>query len=303
MARGERVDAVAASAFEATWSEQIAGASVGAGKGPTSGSVERTGHRQRIGMRRGSGPGVKHGLRIALLGGFELFDRGGHVSVSEGSERLLAFVALRGHPDRRIVVAGTLWPEVSERRSYASLRSTLARMDPVSRSALQVDSLLVSLDGGVTVDLRAAQALAYRLLNPAARPGEPDLTPAALASLSADLLPGWYDDWVLLEAEDWRQLRLHALEALAGVLTGGRRFGDATAAAQAAIRAEPLRESAHAALIRIHLAEGNQSEALREFDRYGRLLQAELGLQPTPQLRELVAGLLGRRHARVTPAG
>jgi SARP family transcriptional regulator, regulator of embCAB operon len=85
---------------------------------------------------------------------------------------------------------------------------------------------------------------------------------------------------------------LHALEALVGRLTAVRRFGDATAAAGAAVRADPLRESAQAALIRVHLAEGNQSEALRAFDRFSHLLQADLGLVPTPQLRELVADLL-----------
>jgi hypothetical protein len=46
----------------------------------------------------------------------------------------------------------------------------------------------------------------------------------AVAALSADLLPDWYDDWMLVEAEDWRQLRLHALEALAGHLTAAGRW-------------------------------------------------------------------------------
>jgi hypothetical protein len=77
-----------------------------------------------------------------------------------------------------------------------------------------------------------------------------DRGPEALACLSADLLPGWYDDWVLSEAEDWRQLRLHALEALADRLTATGRWGEAADAAGAAVRAEPLRESANAALIR-----------------------------------------------------
>jgi DNA-binding SARP family transcriptional activator len=36
-------------------------------------------------------------------------------------------------------------------------------------------------------------------------------------------------------------------------------------------RADPLRESAHGALIAVHLAEGNQSDALREFERYRAL--------------------------------
>ena len=44
-------------------------------------------------------------------------------------------------------------------------------------------------------------------------------------------------------------------------------------------------------MIRVHLAEGNQSEALAEFARYRVLLQDELGLEPTPRLRELVADL------------
>jgi DNA-binding SARP family transcriptional activator len=96
---------------------------------------------------------------------------------------------------------------------------------------------------------------------------------------------------VLIEAEDWRQLRLHALEALAQRLTAQGRYGDAAAAALAAVRAEPLRESPRAALIRVHIAEGNPSEALREFARYGELLMLELGVEPTQRLRALVAEL------------
>jgi DNA-binding SARP family transcriptional activator len=103
-----------------------------------------------------------------------------------------------------------------------------------------------------------------------------------------ELLPGWYEDWVVLEAESWRQLRLHALEASAGVLAGARRFGEAVCAAQAAVCADPLRESPHAALIRVHLSEGNQSEAVREFERYRERLGAALNLEPTPGLRALL---------------
>jgi SARP family transcriptional regulator, regulator of embCAB operon len=96
---------------------------------------------------------------------------------------------------------------------------------------------------------------------------------------------------VVIEAEDWRQLRVHALEALAGKLTIRGRWGEAAGAAGAAVRAEPLRESAHAALIQVHLAEGNQSQALRQFARYRSSLQAELGLEPTPRLRQLIQDL------------
>ena len=232
-----------------------------------------------------------HGMLVAVLGSFQLLRAGHAVNMSPGAERLLAFVALHSQPVARLVVAGTLWSEVSERRAYATLRSSLSRLDPVARRALRVDPVAVRLADEVAVDLQDARALAHRLLGPAATPSE-DLSLAAIEALSRDLLPGWYEDWVLLEAEDWRQLRLHALEALADRLTAAGRFGEGAIAARAAIRADPLRESARACLIRIHLTEGNQSEALREFERFSHLLKAELCLTPTPQLRRLVETLL-----------
>src|SRR4029450_4433688 len=120
---------------------------------------------------------------------------------------------------------------------------------------------------------------------------ESALGAAAVGVLSAELLPDWNDDWVLLEAEEWRQLRLHALEALAGCLAAAGRWGEAAGAASAAVRADPLRESARASLIQVHLAGGNQSEAVREFARYQALLHVDLGLEPTLRLRDLIEGL------------
>ncbi|WP_228771841.1 AfsR/SARP family transcriptional regulator [Actinokineospora iranica] len=231
------------------------------------------------------------GVRVSLLGGFRLLADDRVLPVSGGTERLLAFVALHHQAAGRLLVAGTLWSEVSEVRAYATLRSALSRMDPASRETLKVMPLSLQLAQGVGVDLRDAQALARRLIT-ARRPAEADLGAGAVASLSLELLPLWYDDWVLREAEDWRQLRLHALEALADGLTAVGRFAEATTAAGAAVRADPLRETAHSGLIRVHLAEGNQSEALRAFARFSHLLHTDLGLTPTPRCQALVANLL-----------
>jgi DNA-binding SARP family transcriptional activator len=133
--------------------------------------------------------------------------------------------------------------------------------------------------------------LARRLLDPGASPAEADLSAAAVSALSMELLPDCYDDWVVAEAGDWRQLRMSALEAQSRLLTAGGRLPAAIGAARAAIKVDPLRESAHASLIRVHLAEGNQSEALWVFNRYRTLLDRELGLEPTRGLWELVATL------------
>jgi SARP family transcriptional regulator, regulator of embCAB operon len=252
----------------------------------------------------GLGPlaGADHGFMVVVLGGFRLlWGTSVQVSVPAGSQRLLALLALHGGAIKRAAVAGMLWPDSSESHAYSNLRSALARLSRTARKALAVSKLELDLAEGVSVDIRHAQALARRLLDPALTPGRSELGTTAVAALSGDLLPQWDDDWLLLEAEDWRQLRLHALEALAGRLIAAGRWGEAAHAACAAVRAEPLRESAHSALIQVHLAEGNQSEAVREFARYRALLQAELGLEPTHQLRQLVQNLQGSRNLRSRP--
>lgn len=238
-------------------------------------------------------PEVHHtGLRVALLDGFRLTGGAHAIPVSGGAERLLAFMAMRHQAVGRLLVAGSLWADATEGHAYAALRSTLIRMNRTCRDTLLVTPSSLELAPGVAVDLHDAQALAHRLLE-AGPHAAVDLGVEAVATLSSELLPRWYDDWVVFEAEDWRQLRLHALEAVVDGLVAARRFGDATAAAGVVVRADPLRESAQTALIRVHLAEGNQSEAVHAFDRFSRLLHVDLGLTPTPELRELVGGHRG----------
>ena len=227
-----------------------------------------------------------------MLGTFRFWAGGSALpAVLGGTQRLLALLGLRDRTLMRASVAGTLWPESSEDHAFSSLRSALGRLSRITRDAVVVTPLDLCLADGVTVDIRQSRALAHRLLDPGAVPERADLSPAAVSALSVDVLPDWYDDWVLAESEEWRQIRIHALEALAERLLAEDRFGEATGAALAAVRAEPLRESARAVMIRVHLAEGNQSEALREFERYRTLLHTELGLEPTSRVRQLVGDL------------
>jgi DNA-binding SARP family transcriptional activator len=241
-------------------------------------------------------------LSLKLLGRFRLLDGRAALAVPPGTERVLALLALlavRGGTLGRSRTAGMLWPEVTERRARACLRSALLRLPPAARGAVWVTPGELTLADGVSVDLRIGQALARRLLDRSAPLAGTDLDGSAVAMLTGELLPDWYDDWVVAAGESWRQLRLHALEALAERLTDVGRYGEAAAAAVAAVAAEPLRESAHIALIRVHLAEGNQSEALRQYSQYRQLLRTELGVEPTAALHQMLA--LPGNPAYVTP--
>ena len=230
-------------------------------------------------------------IRLSLMGAFQLTNGAVPVVLSGSSQRLVAFVALQSRPTSRDAVAFALWPDAPEAQAHASLRSALWRLENLARASMQIDVLELDLSGAVTVDLREAEALAHRILIVDTMPSDEDMSSEAIAALSSELLPDWYDDWAVLKAEDWRQLRLHALESLAEKLLAAERYGDAIEAARAAMEADPLRETPHALLIRVHLAEHNQSEALREFREYRELMQRELGIEPTDQLLKLVRDL------------
>jgi DNA-binding SARP family transcriptional activator len=232
-------------------------------------------------------------MRITLLDGFEFRCSDVVVDLSSGAQRLLAFLALHERPICRAFVAGTLWIDATDERAAANLRSTLWRLTPPVRSVVASHGNALALAPGVEVDLWEARATARRLIEDERNPtSEPAPLGPGGSSLALELLPDWYDDWVLLEREHQRQLRLHALEALCRRLTVAGHFGEAIDAGLAAIAAEPLRESAHRTLIRVHLAEGNYGEALRQYEGFRTLLDQELHLRPSPEMVRLVCDLL-----------
>jgi DNA-binding SARP family transcriptional activator len=227
-------------------------------------------------------------LRLSLLNGFQLWRNREAISLPLSAQRLLAFVALHDHPLPRLQVAGTLWPDAPERRSNGSLRSALWRLRPLACSIVRTTKQHLQLDECVSVDFREANQAAQRILR-----GPADGSVNALPVLEdcGALLLGWYDDWVLLERERYRQLRLRALEALCQRLTVACRYAEAVQAGLAAVASEPLRETARRVLIQACLAEGNYAEAMWQYGSFRRVLHDELGLEPSPRINQLVAGI------------
>lgn len=196
--------------------------------------------------------------------------------VPEGSKQLLAFVALRRRRVERRQVAGTLWPLGDDERAAGNLRSALWRLRRADIDLLDVDKCSLALRSDVLVDMHVVERWATRLIEGRAIQG--DLAVPSSAPDALNLLPGFYEDWALMERERIRQRILHALEALSEALASAGRYADAIEAAMLATTAEPLRESAQRVLIKAHLAEGNLTEAQRSYRAYRDLIQRELGV-------------------------
>lgn len=229
--------------------------------------------------------GLHPAWRLCLLGAWQLAGADRPVNVGANGRRLFALLAVRGACDRSYL-SGVLWPDCSDPHAHGNLRATLSRLHRRTLTdLLQSANGVLSLRAEVEVDVRRLVATASAVLNETLR--APDRS--TLGELGGgDLLVGWYDDWVLLERERLRQLRLHALEALSAQLLAG---GDAAAAVEAALSAvavEPLRESAHRAVIRAHIAEGNRAEALRQLGQLRQLLREELGVEPSMLVTDLL---------------
>ncbi len=237
--------------------------------------------------------GGDRGLTVELhvLGGFRLAHPDGPVALSAGTQRLVALLAIRARPLRRSYVAGVLWAEAEEKRATASLRSALWRLRRPGVPLVDASTVEVSLGDGVQVDYRDALDAAHRVVEGRLDTPGAELDRFPFHLLTEDLLPDWYEDWVTAEREYFRQLRLHALEALCLVFARAGRFGRAVAAGLAAVQAEPLRESAHRALMRAYAAEGNRAEVVRQYRWYRRILHEELGGRPSPEMEDLVRSL------------
>ena len=231
------------------------------------------------------------GTGLQLLGGWHLTTSTPIAGVvGDNARKLVSLLALRG-PMSRAQIAGTLWPDAHEDPG-ARLRTVLWRFKG-GRQVLRDSDGQLSLVEEVTVDVDQMRTAALQLTstNDFNTDDDPPTT-----TFEADLLPAWYDEWLIIDRERIRQLRLHALEALAARRI---RVGDYAAsldAALAAVRAEPLRESAHRCVIEAHLAEGNVAEARRQFETCRAILARELGIAPSAAVISLIETPIRRKR-------
>ncbi|MDO8188872.1 BTAD domain-containing putative transcriptional regulator, partial [Conexibacter sp. CPCC 205706] len=251
-------------------------------------------------------------MRVTLCGAFALEPRDSGAPLPGGQARqVLTYLAARsGRLIRREVLHEVLWPRAGSapQDPDAVLSSLLSRMRPLIAPARIESSgggvgLLLPERSSVDVEVAAA-ALEQARDALAAGDGRAAGAAAAraLAIAEAGFLPEQEEDWTAGPRELVQTLRLDALEceANAAVLLGGAPLAAGEQAARIAVVLAPLRESAHAALMRVLAARGNTAEALRVYEQLRRLLMEELGVAPSPELRALHERLLGGDEG-VTP--
>jgi DNA-binding SARP family transcriptional activator len=225
-------------------------------------------------------------LQLDLLRSWQLRRESVPVHVAARQQRVITALAIRG-PCLRSFLTGLLWPEHPDARALESLRVSLHLVSRQVPGLIINDGPVLSLSGRVDVDLHRLNSCIWTARENGTIECE-DLF-VLHEYRHANLLPGWYEDWVVFEQDRLRQDLLHTLTAISrkSLVTGD--LERAAQAAEAALEIEPLYEEAVGQLIVAELTRGNFAVSLRIYERFRRRLERELGVLPSEFLGALIA--------------
>jgi predicted ATPase/DNA-binding SARP family transcriptional activator len=211
---------------------------------------------------------------------------------------LLALLALHaGRCHARETLIDALWPEADMDVGRARLRVTLAALrrllEPCgvpAGSVLVADRSSVHLHpGAVTTDVGQFEAALSEGLRDGPLPARVALLRQALDCYRQELLAGWYDAWIDLERQRLVAAHMEALRQMTAALEACGDLAGALDYARRVVAADPLREEAHCALMRLYAAVGQPAAALRQYRELEVLLRNELQEAPTGVARALVS--------------
>jgi DNA-binding SARP family transcriptional activator len=223
----------------------------------------------------------------------------------------LCYLSVNGaRQHAREKLAGQLWPDLSAERGRGALKTALWRLrheiepEGVTRGRfLTVTPGEIGLNWSDALHCDATDLYAVLKRAEAARDG------SVMAALEADvdlmvgdLLEGYYDDWILIERARLTAARSRALYLLMGAARDAGQTERALVFGQRILEADPLRESIHRAVIRLHLVLNQRGQALRQFETCKRLLRDELGIAPMPETTVLLAEINARRPVAASPS-
>ncbi|MCW2850629.1 MAG: DNA-binding transcriptional activator of the family [Nocardioides sp.] len=233
-------------------------------------------------LGRDAPPGQE--FRLCLLGGWYLTAHGTPVPLFTREQRLTAVLGLWRQRRPRPALAGTLWPTSTEEHALGSLRVAVRKIRVAAPGLLESTRSSVALTDQVVVDVQRVQGVLTL------RPSELLAEPGLLDVLDyPELLPGWYDDWLLVFREQMDQRRLRMLVTTARLAFEAGDWSTTLTAASLACRIEPLHDRANELVVLSLLRSHDRVGALRALAAYRNLLRRELGVAPSAALERVVA--------------
>lgn len=233
--------------------------------------------------------------RLALLGPIQVTRDNEPVRGFESRKALglLCYLAVRStqnqshQPVSRVELANLFWGDKTETQGRGNLSRVLNNLSTLfpnsfltDRESVQVKPDAFSLDVAEFETLRAA--------------GTPESLASVVPLYRGEFMAGIYLDdcpdfeiWLVQERERWQQRIVSVLECLGGYHARRGEFATALPFAARLLEIEPWREETHRHMMQL-LAQTNQrSAALQQYENARRVLQEELGVEPSAETNAL----------------
>jgi predicted ATPase/DNA-binding SARP family transcriptional activator len=238
-------------------------------------------------------------LEIRLLGSFEVRRAGATVEIpSRPSQSLLAYLTLNtGARLRREKLAGLLWPDSDETKARRQLRQALWRLRKlIGDEYILADKISIGFnpDANYMLDVDVIK-------DDAAWSRAKDEVVQNIADYAGELLPGFYDEWVVFEREQLRAVFELQMQLLLNRLLEDQRWADALRCGECWIARGEVPEPAYRAVMIAHHGLRDASRISEVFQRCTDALRNELGVDPSAETRLLYERLIKEDEPLETP--
>ena len=247
-------------------------------------------------------------LHIRLLGSPQITRDGSPAPnfISNKVPALLAYLAVTRRAHTRDKLAALLWGEMPDADAKNNLRQALTNLRKIADDCLTVtrDSIEFTGDGFLdSSDFESKLRLASTLDVEAGAAALSD----SLRLYRADFLEGFhvrdapdFEDWMLTERVRLRELALQALHTLTEIEMSRADYPAALEATSRLLAFDPWREEAHRQRMSALARAGQRSAALAQYQTCRRILEKELGVEPSAETTTLYEQI---RDAESRPSG
>jgi DNA-binding SARP family transcriptional activator/sugar lactone lactonase YvrE len=246
-------------------------------------------------------------VEIRYLGPFDVVDADESIAVGGGRQRaLLAILALSAGevvPVGRLI--DELWPDHPPDSAQNTVQAYVSRLRKAMRPVKREGEAILFEHGGYRLDVSRDEIDAHRFRGLVeegerqARAGNAELA----ASTLRDALALWhgppladfaYEPFAQAEITRLNELRLAALESRIDADLECGRHAALVPELEALVNEHPHREGLRRELMLALYRSGRQGEALEVYTDTHARLDADLGIEPTPELRELQHAILSQ---------
>ena len=244
-------------------------------------------------------------LEIRLLGSLQISQDNSPANdfISSKVPALLAYLAVTRRPHTRDKLAALLWGEMSDADAKNNLRQALTNLRKIADDHLTItrDSIEFTGDGFLdTAQFESNLHLASSL--------DPERAAATLTDslrlYRADFLEGFhvrdapeFEDWMLTKRARLRELALQALHTLTQFQASRGNFPEAMTCASRLLAFDPWREEVHRQLMLLQARTGQWTAALAQYESCKKILEKELGVQPSLETTALYEKIRAARQA------